>query len=129
MWFQLEHWFIYDPAVMECSEQTFLLLKPDAVQRGLVGEIIQRFERKGFQLVGLKFVLASEEILRQHYAALASKPFFPSLLEYMQMGPVVAMVWQGLEVVRTARQMLGETNPATSSPGTIRADFAIQTGR
>lgn len=111
------------------QERTFLMIKPDGVQRGLIGEIIQRFESKGFQLIAMKVLMANDEILQQHYQDLADRPFFPSLIEYMKMGPIVPMVWQGLNVVRTGRQMLGETNPADSKPGTIRGDLCIQTGR
>merc|ERR1712203_270887 len=110
-------------------ERTFIMLKPDAVQRGLVGEIIKRFEQKGFKLVAMKMMHASEELLKQHYADLSSKPFFPGLVKYMSSGPVVPMVWEGLNVVKTGRVMLGATNPADSAPGTIRGDFCIQVGR
>ena len=111
------------------EERTFIMVKPDGVQRGLVGEIIARFEKKGFKLVALKFQQASEELLKNHYADLAARPFFPSLIEYMGLGPVVPMVWEGLNVVKTGRVMLGETNPADSKPGSIRGDLCIQTGR
>ncbi|KAH9421561.1 Nucleoside diphosphate kinase A [Dermatophagoides pteronyssinus] len=111
------------------QEQTFLLIKPDGIQRGLIGEIIQRFESKGFQLIAIKLQMANDEILRKHYQDLIDRPFFPKLIEYMKMGPIVPMVWQGMNVVRTARQMLGETNPLDSRPGTIRGDFCLQTGR
>merc|ERR1712200_223640 len=110
-------------------ERTFIMLKPDAVQRGLVGEIIKRFEQKGFKLVAMKMMHASEELLKEHYADLTSKAFFPGLVKYMNSGPVVPMVWEGLNVVKTGRVMLGETNPAASAPGTIRGDFCIQVGR
>merc|ERR1712024_244340 len=110
-------------------ERTFIMLKPDAVQRGLVGEIIKRFEQKGFKLVAMKMMHASEELLKEHYADLSSKGFFPGLVKYMNSGPVVPMVWEGLNVVKTGRVMLGETNPAASAPGTIRGDFSIQVGR
>merc|ERR1739841_503807 len=110
-------------------ERTFIMLKPDAVQRGLVGEIIKRFEAKGFKLVAMKMMHASEELLKEHYADLSSKGFFPGLVKYMNSGPVVPMVWEGLNVVKTGRVMLGETNPAASAPGTIRGDFCIQVGR
>merc|ERR1712217_247060 len=110
-------------------ERTFIMLKPDAVQRGLVGEIIKRFEQKGFKLVAMKMMHASEELLKEHYADLSSKAFFPGLVKYMGSGPVVPMVWEGLNVVKTGRVMLGETNPAASLPGTIRGDFAIHVGR
>merc|ERR1711997_1154009 len=110
-------------------ERTFIMLKPDAVQRGLVGDIIKRFEQKGFKLVALKMMHASEELLEEHYADLAKKPFFPGLVKYMNSGPVVPMVWEGNGVVKTGRVMLGETNPANSAPGTIRGDFCIDVGR
>merc|ERR1712110_498141 len=110
-------------------ERTFIMLKPDAVQRGLVGEIIKRFEAKGFKLVAMKMMHASVEHLEEHYADLSSKGFFPGLVKYMNSGPVVPMVWEGLNVVKTGRVMLGETNPAASAPGTIRGDFCIQVGR
>ena len=109
-------------------ERTFIMLKPDAVQRGLVGEIIKRFEQKGFKLVAMKMMHASVEHLEEHYADLKGKGFFPGLIKYMNSGPVVPMVWQGLNVVKTGRVMLGETNPTTSAPGTIRGDFSIQVG-
>ena len=110
-------------------ERTFIMVKPDAVQRGLVGEIIKRFERKGFKLVAMKMMHASEELLKEHYGALSEKVFFPGIIKYMNSGPVVPMVWEGLNVVKTGRVMLGETNPAASAPGTIRGDFGIQVGR
>nr|CAH0100740.1 unnamed protein product [Daphnia galeata] len=110
-------------------ERTYLMIKPDGVQRGLVGEIIKRFEQKGFKLVALKFVQPTEEMLQKHYADLSGRPFFAGLVKYMASGPVVAMVWEGLNIVKTGRQMLGETNPADSKPGTIRGDFCIQVGR
>merc|ERR1712008_412912 len=110
-------------------ERTFIMLKPDAVQRGLVGEIIKRFEQKGFKLVAMKMMHASVEHLEEHYADLKGKKFFPGLIKYMNFGPVVPMVWEGLNVVKTGRVMLGETNPAASAMGTIRGDFSIQVGR
>jgi len=113
----------------EYTERTFIMIKPDGVQRGLVGDIIKRFEQKGFKLVAMKFMQASEEHLRKHYADLSERPFFPGLVKYMASGPVVPMVWEGLNVVKTGRVMLGETNPKDSKPGTIRGDFAIQVGR
>uniref|UniRef100_A0A3P9PKP2 Nucleoside diphosphate kinase n=1 Tax=Poecilia reticulata TaxID=8081 RepID=A0A3P9PKP2_POERE len=107
----------------EVNERTFIAVKPDGVQRKLVGEIVRRFEKRGFKLV------ASEELLSEHYWELRSKPFYSTLISYMSSGPVVAMVWQGLDVVKTARKMLGETNPADSLPGTIRGDFCVEVGR
>lgn len=116
-------------AMSEARERTFLMVKPDGVQRGLVGKIIKRFEAKGFKLVGLKFTWASKELLEKHYADLASRPFFPGLVKYMSSGPVVPMVWEGLNVVKTGRVMLGATDPKDSAPGTIRGDLCIQVGR
>ncbi|KAJ2946548.1 hypothetical protein O0L34_g12603 [Tuta absoluta] len=113
----------------EPRERTFIMVKPDGVQRGLVGQIIERFEKKGFKLVALKMVWASEDLLKQHYSDLSSRPFFPGLVKYMSSGPVVPMVWEGLNVVKTGRVMLGATNPADSAPGTIRGDLCIQVGR
>ncbi|XP_044532480.1 nucleoside diphosphate kinase A 1-like isoform X1 [Gracilinanus agilis] len=117
------------PGIMANNERTFIAIKPDGVQRGLIGEIVKRFEQKGFHLVALKFMQASEDLLREHYIALKDLPFYPRLVKYMHSGPVVAMVWEGLNVVKTGRMMLGETNPADSKPGTIRGDFGIQSGR
>merc|ERR1712190_192835 len=111
------------------GERTFIMIKPDGVQRGLCGDIIKRFEQKGFKLVAMKFMQASEDHLKKHYADLSSKPFFAGLVKYMASGPVLAMVWEGLNVVATGRVMLGETNPKDSKPGTIRGDFCIQVGR
>jgi len=111
------------------TERTFIAIKPDGVQRGLVGKIIARFEAKGFKLVALKQMTASKEHLENHYADLAKKPFFPGLVQYMGSGPVVAMVWEGEGAVATGRKMLGETKPQDSAPGTIRGDFCIQVGR
>jgi len=105
------------------------MVKPDGVQRGLVGEIIKRFEQKGFKLVAMKFMWASEDHLKKHYEDLAARPFFGGLVKYMASGPVCPMVWEGLNVVKTGRQMLGETDPAKSLPGTIRGDYCIQVGR
>lgn len=111
------------------DEQTFIMIKPDGVQRGLVGKIMQRFEEKGFRLVAARFVQADEVLLEKHYADLSSKPFFPGLIKYMLSGPVFATVWEGRNVVKTGRVMLGETNPADSKPGTIRGDYCIEVGR
>merc|ERR1712045_544641 len=111
------------------NERTFIMVKPDGVQRGLVGEIIKRFENKGFKLVAMKFMQASEDHLKNHYADLSSKPFFGGLVKYMASGPVLAMVWEGTGVVKTGRVMLGETNPKDSRPGTIRGDFCVEIGR
>ncbi|XP_004627946.1 nucleoside diphosphate kinase 3 isoform X1 [Octodon degus] len=110
-------------------ERTFLAVKPDGVQRRLVGEIVRRFERKGFKLVALKLVQASEELLREHYADLRGRPFYGRLVKYMSSGPVVAMVWQGLDVVRASRALIGATDPVDAVPGTIRGDFCVEVGK
>ncbi|KAK4414575.1 Nucleoside diphosphate kinase [Sesamum alatum] len=110
-------------------EQTFIMIKPDGVQRGLVGEIISRFEKKGFTLKGLKFVTVDRSFAEKHYADLSARPFFNGLVEYIISGPVVAMVWEGKNVVATGRKIIGATNPAESAPGTIRGDYAIDIGR
>jgi len=111
------------------TERSFIAVKPDGVQRGLVGEIISRFERKGYQLVGMKFVQVSMEHAQKHYIDLSSKPFYKGLCEYMSNGPVVAMVWQGKDVVKGGRTLIGATNPADASPGTIRGDLCLTVGR
>jgi nucleoside-diphosphate kinase len=116
-------------ATKAIGERSFIMIKPDGVQRALVGEVVKRFEQKGFHLVGLKMVSARRELLEEHYQDLSEKPFFNGLVQYMSSGPVVAMVWEGLNVVKTARVMLGETNPMDSLPGTIRGDFSIHIGR
>jgi nucleoside-diphosphate kinase len=106
-------------------QRTLILLKPDAVQRRLVGEIISRFERKGLRLVGLKMVQAHRELAEQHYAVHRGKPFYDSLLAFLTSGPTVAMVWEGREAVSVARMLMGLTDGARSAPGTIRGDFGL----
>lgn len=110
-------------------ERTFIAIKPDGVQRGLVGEIIRRFEAKGFTLVGLKMMQVSRELAEKHYDVHRERPFFPSLVDFITSGPVVAMVWEGDGVVAAARKMIGATNPLSAEPGTIRGDFGISIGR
>lgn len=110
-------------------ERTFIAIKPDAVQRGLIGQIVQRFETRGYKLVGMKLMQASKELAEKHYGDLSDKPFFPGLVEFLSSSPLVAMVWEGEGVVKTARTMIGETAPQASAPGTIRGDYAIVVGR
>merc|ERR1712098_244118 len=100
--------------------------RSDGVQRGLTGEIIRRFEARGFKLVGMKMMQASKEHLENHYSDLAGKPFFAGLVKYMGSSPLVAMCWEGSNVVLTARKMMGETKPFDSQPGTIRGDYCIE---
>merc|ERR1712012_1289623 len=106
-----------------------IMIKPDGVQRGLVGEIIKRFEAKGYKLVAMKLASPGKEHMEKHYEDLSAKKFFNGLISYMISGPVVAMVWEGVNVVLEGRKMLGATLPSESSPGTIRGDFCIDVGR
>ena len=110
-------------------ERTFIMIKPDGVQRGLVGDIISRFEKKGFKLVGMRMMAPGKEMFEKHYSDLSSKGFFAGLVAYAASGPVVAMVWEGHNVVASGRKMLGATRPDDSAPGTIRGDFCIDVGR
>ncbi|HEX6593462.1 MAG TPA: nucleoside-diphosphate kinase [Bacillota bacterium] len=106
-------------------EKTFLMVKPDGVQRNLVGKIITRFEQKGFKLVGAKLMQISEDLAKEHYGEHKERPFFGDLVDFITSGPVFAMVWEGENVIQTARQMMGETNPADAAPGTIRGDYGL----
>lgn len=110
-------------------ERTFLAIKPDGVQRKLIGEIIRRFETKGFTLVGLKFMNVSRELAESHYGVHRERPFFGSLVDFITSGPVVAMVWEGDGVIAGARKVIGATNPLAAEPGTIRGDLGANIGR
>ncbi|MFZ5646092.1 MAG: nucleoside-diphosphate kinase [Bacillota bacterium] len=110
-------------------DRTYLMIKPDGVQRGLVGEIISRIERKGLKIVGLKMLRISRELAEKHYAEHVGKPFFGPLVDYITSGPVVAMVVEGKDVVATTREMMGATNPLKAAPGTIRATYGMDVGR
>jgi nucleoside-diphosphate kinase len=110
-------------------ERTFIMLKPDAIQRGLMGEIVGRVEAKGFKPVAMKFMRIPRELAERHYGEHKGKPFFPGLIEYMTSGPVLAMVWEGENIIATMRTMMGATNPQNAAVGTIRGDLAQQTGR
>ncbi len=114
---------------IEMVERTFLMVKPDGVQRNLIGEIVQRFERKGFQLIGAKLMTVSTELAEKHYGEHKEKPFFNELVEFITSGPVFAMVWEGENVIETARKMMGSTNPKDALPGTIRGDFGLTVGK
>ncbi|PQE23763.1 nucleoside-diphosphate kinase protein [Rutstroemia sp. NJR-2017a WRK4] len=111
------------------NEQTFIAIKPDGVQRGLIGPIITRFESRGYKLAAIKLVTPGKEHLEKHYEDLSDKPFFAGLVNYMNSGPICAMVWEGRDAVKTGRTLLGATNPLASAPGTIRGDYAIDVGR
>eukprot|EP00188_Purpureofilum_apyrenoidigerum_P003790 Plantae.Rhodophyta-Purpureofilum_apyrenoidigerum.ctg40575.p1 GENE.Plantae.Rhodophyta-Purpureofilum_apyrenoidigerum.ctg40575~~Plantae.Rhodophyta-Purpureofilum_apyrenoidigerum.ctg40575.p1 ORF type:complete len:225 (-),score=39.68 Plantae.Rhodophyta-Purpureofilum_apyrenoidigerum.ctg40575:107-709(-) len=110
-------------------ERTFVAVKPDGTNRGVVGDIISRFEKRGYKLVALKALKPSKDLAKTHYEALSSKPFYDALVEFICSGLVVAMVWEGKNVVATARKMIGATNPQESNPGTIRGDYAVDVGR
>ncbi|HET8758594.1 MAG TPA: nucleoside-diphosphate kinase [Solirubrobacteraceae bacterium] len=110
-------------------DRTLILVKPDAFQRGLTGEIIARFERKGLKIVALKHMTVTEDLAKQHYAEHEGKPFFGELVEFITSGPIVAMVLEGDQAITAARQVIGATNPLEASPGSIRGDFAIAVGQ
>ena len=110
-------------------ERTFLMIKPDGVQRGLVSNIIGRFETKGFTLVGLKFMAVSRELAEKHYDVHRERPFFAGLVDFITSGPVVAMVWEGEGVIASARKIIGATKPLEADPGTIRGDLGVTVGR
>lgn len=110
-------------------ERTLILAKPDAVQRGLIGEIIARFERRGLQIVGLKLVDVSTPLAKKHYREHIGKPFFAGLVEYITSAPVVAMVVEGPDAVEICRATIGATNPVAAAPGSIRGDYAVAVGR
>lgn len=109
-------------------ERTFIMVKPDGVQRNLIGKIVSRFEEKGFTLVGAKLMQVSRELAEKHYAEHKERPFFGELVDFITSGPVFAMVWEGNNVIATARNMMGKTNPVDAAPGTIRGDYAVSVG-
>lgn len=110
-------------------EQTLVLVKPDGVQRGLVGQIITRLERRGLKLIGMKFMQVTRELAASHYEAHVGKPFYEGLVDYITSSPVVAMVWEGKDGIQVVRTTMGATNAAVAAPGTIRGDFAVEIGR
>ena len=110
-------------------ERTLILVKPDAFARNLSGEIVARFERKGLRIVALRHMVVTEELARRHYAEHEGKPFFGELVEFITSGPIVAMVLEGSEAIRAARQVIGATNPLEAAPGSIRGDFAVEVGK
>ena len=110
-------------------ERTLILVKPDAFARGLTGEIIARFERKGLKIASLKYLQMDRDLAQRHYAEHEGKPFFGELVEFITSGPLVAMVLEGYEAVVAARQVIGATNPLEAAPGSIRGDFALEVGQ
>jgi len=110
-------------------ERTLVIVKPDGVQRGLIGEILSRLERRGLKLIGMKFMQITPELASRHYAVHKGKPFYEPLVAYITSSPVVVMVWEGKKAIETVRKTMGATNPANAEPGTIRADYAVEIGR
>jgi nucleoside-diphosphate kinase len=110
-------------------EQTFVFVKPDGVQRGLIGEIIARLEKRGLRLAGAKFIQVSQELAAEHYAIHKGKPFYDGLLKYVTAAPVMAMVWEGPNAIAAVRQTMGATRPTEASPGSVRHDFGLEVGR
>jgi nucleoside-diphosphate kinase len=110
-------------------EKTLVLVKPDGVQRGLIGEVIARLERRGLRLVGAKFIQVSRELAETHYAIHKGKPFYEGLINYIISAPVMAMVWEGPRAIAAVRQTMGATRPWEAAPGTVRHDFALEVGR
>ncbi|MFC0523153.1 nucleoside-diphosphate kinase [Pontibacillus salicampi] len=110
-------------------EKTFVMVKPDGVQRNLVGDIVARFERKGFKLAGAKLMSIPTALAEEHYGEHKEKPFFGELVDFITSGPVFAMVWEGDNVIANARQMMGKTNPSEAMPGTIRGDYGLTVGK
>lgn len=109
-------------------ETTYVMIKPDGVQRGLIAEILGRFERKGLKLVGLKSVVPSQETAEAHYEVHKERPFYPGLIKFVTSGPVVCMAWSGKDAITVARSLIGSTNGREASPGTIRGDFGMDMG-
>ncbi|WP_431799108.1 nucleoside-diphosphate kinase [Halobacillus andaensis] len=110
-------------------EKTFLMIKPDGVQRNLIGEVTTKFENKGFKLAGAKLMTIDRALAEEHYGEHKGKPFFEELVNFITSGPVFAMVWEGENVISTARQMMGATNPQEASPGTVRGDYGLTVGK
>jgi nucleoside-diphosphate kinase len=109
-------------------DRTLILVKPDAFARGLTGEIVARFERKGLKIVAMRHLTVTRELAERHYAEHAERPFFGELVDFITSGPIVAMVLEGVDAIKAARQVIGATNPLEAAPGTIRGDFAIEMG-
>lgn len=110
-------------------ERTFVMVKPDGVQRGIAGQVVSRFESKGLKLVAAKLIVIDEDLASRHYAEHIGKPFYEKLVSFITSGPVLAMVWEGQDAISTVRTVVGKTNPKEAGPGTIRGDFGMTTGR
>ncbi len=121
--------FIASEEEIESMERTLVLVKPDGVQRGLIGEVIARLERRGLRLVAAKFMQVSQELAETHYAIHKGKSFYPGLIQYITSAPVMTMVWEGPNAIAAVRQTMGATRPTEAAPGSIRHDFALEVGR
>ena len=110
-------------------QRTFVAIKPDGVQRGLVGDVVSRFEKKGLKIVGMKFMQVTRELAENHYGEHKGKPFFDGLVSFITSGPILAMCLEGKDAIAISRNVIGATNPATAAPGTIRGDLALEIGR
>lgn len=122
-------WISADYSTEDLVEKTLVLVKPDGVQRGLIGEIIKRLENRGLRLIGAKFIQVTRELAEEHYGIHKGKPFYESLLDYITSAPVMAMAWDGPSAVAAVRQTMGATRPTESAPGSIRHDFGLEIGR
>ena len=114
---------------MADAERTLIILKPDAIQRALIGELTHRFERRGLRIVGLKLIQVSEDLAKTHYAEHEGKPFYPGLIDYITSGPVVVMAAEGPDAIQVVRNTVGATRPAEAATGSIRADYGLMVGR
>jgi nucleoside-diphosphate kinase len=110
-------------------ERTLILIKPDAMQRGLAGEIIARFERRGLRVIGMKLMQVPDDLARRHYAEHEGKGFYDGLIQYITSSPIIALAFEGTNAIEAARQTMGKTNPLQAAPGTIRGDLGLETGR
>tara|TARA_Y100001968_G_C19431680_1_gene757415 strand:+ start:2212 stop:2685 length:474 start_codon:yes stop_codon:yes gene_type:complete len=117
------------PFIVMAAERTFVAIKPDGVQRGLISEVLGRFESKGFKLIALKQLIPTRDLAEKHYGVHKERPFFAGLVDFITSGPVIAMVWEGDGVIASARKLIGATKPLEADPGTIRGDLAINIGR
>jgi nucleoside-diphosphate kinase len=110
-------------------QRTFVAIKPDGVQRGLIGDIVSRFEKKGLKIIGMKFMQVTKQLAENHYGEHKGKPFFDGLVNFITSGPILAMVLEGKDAIAVSRTLIGATNPVTAAPGTIRGDLALEIGR
>jgi nucleoside-diphosphate kinase len=127
--FHAHHYAIIIKSLERIMEKTFVLIKPDGVQRGLVGEVIARLERRGLKMIAAKFMSVSLELAETHYGIHKGKPFYDGLIKYITSAPVMAMVWEGPNAVTAVRQTMGATRPTEAAPGSVRHDFGLEVGR